>query len=163
MHDRDVTGEQVGELRQKQGRPQVAHQAFVEETVMFAGHGAGLGEAGQNRAVDRNVALAPAGRYDHIHAAEDVGITLDAGAVEGKPGSIDADALPRLHLALIALLGDLGIEAHGRERMHDVGRVAGRVEIDSAVGERLPMGLGPLAKTRQDADAGDPGFPVHCS
>ena len=45
VHDRDVAGEQVGELRQEQRRPQVAHQPFVEEGVGIGG----LAQAGEDR------------------------------------------------------------------------------------------------------------------
>ena len=31
VHDGDVAGQQVGELRQKQRRPQIVHQPFVEK------------------------------------------------------------------------------------------------------------------------------------
>jgi hypothetical protein len=31
VHQRDIAGEQIGQLRQKQGRAQIAHQALVEE------------------------------------------------------------------------------------------------------------------------------------
>ncbi len=66
MDDRDIAGEQVGQLRQEQRRPQIAHQPLVEEG---AGIG-GLPAIGQDRAVDRDVALAAAGGDDHVHAAE---------------------------------------------------------------------------------------------
>src|SRR5579871_6435169 len=45
--------------------------------------------------------------------------------------------------------------------MHDVGRIAFRVEIELAVAERPPMSLAPLSEARQHADAGDPGLSRH--
>ena len=103
VHDGNVAGQQIGELRQKQRRPQVAHQPFVEEggRIWRARH------TGQDRRVDGEVALAAAGGDDHVHVRQDLGLALDAGAVERKPGRIGADALPILHLPLIALFRDL--------------------------------------------------------
>ena len=124
VHDRDIAGEQVGELRQEQRRPQVAHQPFVEEGVRVLGAAA---VPRQDGGVDRDVALAAAGRDDHVRAREEFGVALDAGGVERKAGRIGADALPRLHLPLVALLRDLLVEVERRERMHDVGREGRRV------------------------------------
>ncbi len=160
MDNRDVAGQQVGQLRQEQGGTQVVHQPLVEETVMIARFSTRLGQPGQDGAIDIEIAFAAARRHDHIHAAENVGVALDAGAVERKPGGVDADALPGLHLALIALLGDLRVEAHRGERMHHVGGVMAGVGARLAVGERLPVCLRPFAQTRKYSDAGDPGFPT---
>ena len=106
VHDRDIAGEQVRKLRQEQGRAQIAHQPFVEE-------GAGLGHlahAGEDRGVDRDVALAAAGGDDHVGAVEQIGLAGNAGVAEREAGGIDADALPQLHLPLIALLRNLLVE-----------------------------------------------------
>ena len=56
------------------------------------------------------------------------GVALDAGAVEREPGRIDADPLPRLHLALVAFLRDLLVEidrhrADARRRARNARRV----------------------------------------
>ena len=37
MHDRNVAGQEVGQLSQEQCRPQVAHQPFVEEGFLVGG------------------------------------------------------------------------------------------------------------------------------
>src|SRR5436190_404175 len=113
----------------------------------------------------RDVALAAAGRDDHVHAGEDFLVALDAGGVERKPRGIGADALPRLHLALVALLRDLRVKTDRRERVHDVGRKARLVDIDAFGVQRLPMRVQPFAERRQDADAGDPDFLAwfHCA
>ena len=72
--------------------------------------------------IDRLVALAAAGGDDHVHARQQLGIALGAGAVEREAGRIGADPLPGFHLALVALLRDLLVELDRRERMDDVGR-----------------------------------------
>ena len=77
---------------------------------------------------------------------------------ERQARGIDADALPGFHLALVALLGDLAVEADRRERVNDVGRKALLVDIDALVLQRGPIGIQPFAQRRHDADAGDPDF-----
>ena len=153
VHQRDVAGEQIGQLRQKQRRAQVAHQALVEKRVRAIG----LAHAGEDRIVGGDVALAAAGGDDHVGAVEQIRLAGDAGVAERQAGRIGADALPRLHLALIGLLRDLLVEAHRRQRMHDIGR-EGLVVIGRRVAalEALPMRLQALAETRQQPDAGDP-------
>src|SRR6185312_118055 len=68
-----------------------------------------------------------------------------------------ADALPHLHLPLIAFFWDLRVEAHRRQRMHDVGRkgfvVVGR---RCAARQAIPGRVEPLAEASEQADAGDP-------
>ena len=154
VNDGDIAGEQIGELRQEQRRPQIVHQPFVEK----AGARIALRVGVQDRHVDRDVALAAAGRDDHVHAAEDFLVAFDAGRIQRQPGGIGADALPRLHLALIALLGDLRVEADRRQRMDDVGRKALLVDIDALRIERIPMRIEPFAERGHEADAGDPDF-----
>ena len=77
---------------------------------------------------------------------------------EREARRIGADALPRLHLALVALLRDLLVEVERRERVHDVGREGGGVGLRMRRAERLPMRVRPFAEARDDADAGDPGL-----
>ena len=154
MHDGDVAGEQVGELRQEQRRPQIVHQPFVEKARMRIAPGVGV----QDRCVDREVALAAAGGDDHVHPAEDFLVALDAGRIQRQPGGIGADALPGFHLALVALFRNLGVERDRGERMHDVGREALVVDVDLPGVQRFPMRIQPLAERGDDADAGDPDF-----
>ncbi len=155
VHDRDVAGEQVRELRQKQCRPQVAHQPLVEERLLCGD----LAQAGEDRAVGGKIALAAAGGDDQVHAAEQFGVALGAGTVEREAGGIGADPLPRLHLPLVAFLRNLQIEIHRRQRMGDVGRVRCGLDVDLAGLERLPMGVRALPEGGHDADPGDPGLP----
>ena len=154
MDDRYVAGEQIGELRQKQGRAQIAHQPLVEEELVLAR----LRQAAENAAVGGEIALAAARGHDHVHAAEQLCLALGPGAVEREAGGIGADPLPRLHLPLVALLRDLGIEIHWRQRMDDVGRESRALDMGLAGVESLPMRIRPLAETGYDADAGDPGL-----
>src|SRR5215813_13678003 len=118
----------------------------------------GFGLAGQDRRIYCDVALAAAGRHDHVHAREQLGIALYAGIGESEPGGIGADPLPGLHLPLVALFRNLFVEVERRERVHQVGSKALGVELDSPVGESLPMRLGAFAEAGHDADAGDPNL-----
>src|SRR6185437_8236538 len=88
---------------------------------------------------------------------EQFGIAGDAGFGERQPRRINTDALPRLHLPLIALFGDLLVEAHRPHRMYDVGR-EGLVVIGRRVTafEGKPCRFEPLAEASEKADAGDP-------
>ena len=133
VHDRNVAGEQVGELRQEQRRPQVAHQPFVEE-------GAGIGGLGLPVRIVPSTATSrsppPAATIMSMRA-EQLGVALDAGVREREPGRIGADPLPRLHLALVALLRDLLVEIERRERMDEIGREGLGIDLD----RRLARGL----------------------
>ena len=154
VHDGDIAGQQVGELRQEQRRAQIVHQPFVEE----AGRGVALGLGVQNGGVDREIALAAAGGDDHVHPPEDFLVALDAGGIQREPGGIGADALPGFHLALIALFRDLGVEIDRRPGMHDVGRKRLLVDVDAPRVERVPIRVQPFAERGGEADAGDPDF-----
>ena len=153
MDDRDIASEKIGKLRQKEGRAQIAHQPFVEE-------GRALGyfaHAGEDRAVGRNIALAAGGGDDHVGVVEDLRLAGNARIGERETGRIDADPLPQLHLALIALFRNLLVEIQRTERMHDIRREA-LVVVGRRVAalEMTPGRLEPLAKARDKADAGDP-------
>jgi hypothetical protein len=91
------------------------------------------------RFVHREIALAAAGSDDHVHPRQDVLVALDAGRIQRKAGGVGADTLPGFHLALIALLGNLRVEAHRCERMHQIGREALVVDIDASLGEGVPV------------------------
>ena len=154
VDDRDIAGQQVGELSEKQGRPQIVHQVFVEEHVGPRR----LRQGAEDRPVHRLVALAAAGRDNHVHVPEQRGIALATGAVERETGRIGSDPLPGLHLPLVTLLRDLLVEIDRRERMDDVGREGFCIDDRLRRVEPLPVRVQPLAQTRQNADAGDPGF-----
>jgi len=78
--------------------------------------------------------------------------------LEREAGRVGADALPRLHLALVALLGDLRVEGGQGERMHHIGREGG-VVVDRGRGVvLLPVGFGAFAEAGDEPHAGDPGF-----
>ena len=113
--DRNLAGEKIGKLRQEKRRAQVAHQFLVEES----GRIGRLRRAGENDRVDIEIALAAAGGDDHIHARKKLGIAFCSRGIERKTGGIGADALPGIHLALIALFRDLRVEIDRRNRMHD--------------------------------------------
>jgi hypothetical protein len=89
MDDRDIPGEQVGQLCQKHGRPQIAHQTFIKKCsrVVSSLH------VGQDCFINGNIALASAGCDDHIHTREDLRISLDPRGVECHSSGIRANAL----------------------------------------------------------------------
>ena len=144
---------------QEQGGAKVAHQPFVEELVGIVG----LRQSGEDGAVDVDVAFTAAGGDDHVHAAEQLGIALHAGVLEREAGGIGADALPRLHLPLVALFRDLFVEVDRDDRMHDAGCERLGVGRGFALVEFLPMCFGAFAERGDDADAGDPDFATRLS
>ncbi len=146
VHQRDIAGEQIGQLRQKQRRAQIAHQPFVEKNVRAIG----LAHAGEDRIVGGDVALAAAGGDDHVGVVEQIRLAGNAGVAEREAGRIGAGALPQLHLALIGLFRNLLVKAHRRQRMHDIGR-EGLVVVGRRVAalEALPIRLHALAETRE--------------
>ena len=154
MHQRDVARQQVGQLGKEQRRAQIRQQPLVQQR---AGVG-GVAHGGEDRLVGGVVALAAAGRDDHVHALEQVGVALDPGGVQREAGGVHADALPGLHLPLVAALGDLlvqvertiGCTGHGAKRaVSTTGwKPAGRVQ-------RCPVGVGAFAQAGNQADAGD--------
>ena len=152
MHDRDVAGEEVRELGEEQRRPEVAHQALVEED---AGIG-GLPDLRQDLTVDRVVALAAAGGDDQVHAALQRRVGLGAGGVEGEPGGVAAEPLPGLHLPLIGFLRDLLVVIERDDRVDRVGREGGRVEARrGAAREGGEMRIDALAGGGDEADPRD--------
>ncbi len=68
-------------------RNSVGRRSLISRSLRNASGSAALSHAGQDRAVDRHVALAAAGGDDHVGAREDVGVALDAGAcrARGRP------------------------------------------------------------------------------
>lgn len=152
MHDGDVAGEQVGELRQEQSGAQIAHQPFVEE----AGRVRPLGLGGKHAGVDIEIALAAAGGHHHVDLRQDILVALDPGGIERKASGIGADALPGFHLALVALLRDLAVEGNRHQGMHDVGCKTLLVDIDALLLKRGPIGVQALAERGGQSNAGDP-------
>jgi hypothetical protein len=152
VHDRDVAGHQVRELCQEQRGAQIAHQAVVHERLGLRG----LVGTGRYVEVDLRVALAAASRHDHVGARQQLGLCLQSCAVEREPGRIGPDALPRLHLALIALLRDLPVEFERDDAMHDVGRKRRRIGRRRRGIERLPVRVQPFTEAGNDPDPGDP-------
>ena len=96
--------------------------------------------------------------------AEDIEIAGDAGIFQRQAGGIDAEPLPRLHLALVGALGDLLVEIERHHRVDGIGRH--EVAVDDRLrllrlDHRLPMGVEALAEARGQADAGDPDLTRH--
>ena len=59
-------------------RNSVGRRSLISRSLRKASGFGGLAHAGEDRAVDRDVALAAAGGDDHVHAREQLGIALDA-------------------------------------------------------------------------------------
>ncbi len=115
------------------------------------------------RVVDRLVAGATVGGDHRVGVAEDVEVAGDASVLERQARGVDAEPLPHLHLALVAL-GDLLVEIKRHHRMDGIGRH--EITVDDGPGmlgldHRLPMGVETLAEARGQADAGDPDLTRH--
>jgi hypothetical protein len=115
VHDGDVSGEHVRELRQKQRRTKIAHQLFVQQTSPVRCGPTLL----QKLAVERGIALAARCHDEKISVREHARIPLDAGALERQSSSVGSDTLPGVHHSLVRL-GDLLCKVHGSDGMDDV-------------------------------------------
>src|SRR5271156_1276590 len=159
VNDRNIAGEQIGKLCQEQGGAQIAHQPFVEEPARL-GH---FEHACEDAAIGLGITFAAGGGNDQIGAVEQIGFAGEAGIAERKTGGVDADALPHLHLPLIAFLRYLLIEIHRSERMHDVGCkafVVVRRRITAF--EMIPRRLETFAQASDETNAGDPNVAALC-
>src|SRR5258708_38744716 len=94
---------------------------------------------GQNRGVDIEVALAAARSDDHVGPSQDFLVVLDARGIQGKTGCVGADALPRFHLALVALFRNLGVQVKRRQRVDHPWRIAFQIDIYTTDAESLPI------------------------
>ena len=115
MHDGDVSGEHVGELRQKQCRAKVAHQLIVQQTSPVRCSSTLV----QKLAVEGDITLAACCHDEKIGVREHARIPLDAGALERQSSSVGSDTLPGVHHSLVRL-GNLLCKIHGSDGMDDV-------------------------------------------
>ena len=156
MDDGDVAGEQVRELREKEGRAQVAHQALVEEDARVVR----LRQAGEDLAVDRVVALAAAGGDDELHAALQGRILLGARGVEGEARGVAAEPLPGLHLPLIGFLRDLPVPFQRADGVDRKGREGVRIRFRGAAArKRRQMRLQAFSGAGDETDPRDDHIP----
>ena len=145
MDDRDIAGEQVGELRQKQRRPQIVHQPFVEE----GRRGVALARRRSGSRMSTAMSRSPPPAATIMSVRPRIsGVALDAGGIQRQPGGIGADALPGFHLALVALFRDLRVEVDRRERMDDVGREGFVVDVDALLPSARPNARPALRRAR---------------
>ena len=80
MHQRNIAGKHVRQLRQEQGRAQIAHQAFVEERAWLLR----LAHAGEDGGIDRDVAFA-------AEAATIMSVWSSNSALPAMPASASAN------------------------------------------------------------------------
>ena len=162
VNDRDVAGEQIGQLRQEQGRAQAVGQLRGDPILALSAIGM-PGRALENLAVQIEIALAAAGGDDHMGPLEQFRVALEAGHVEREPGGVGAVLHHRPHGAPVAGPRHLGrkvVVADGvdRERrgrgLVDPGAAGGRIV------ERRPPGLRRFAERRKQAVAGDANFAI---
>src|SRR5664280_3012460 len=104
--------------------PKKGDQRQMESWQRIGTYAAGLaldsaGLKGKADILSRMDMIVAAGGDDHVHTREDVGFAFEAGGIEREAGGVSADALPTLHLALIALLRDLHVEIDRSQPMHD--------------------------------------------
>src|ERR1700733_6516016 len=154
VHDGDVAGQEVRQLRQEQRRTQIAHQAVIEK----AGRGIARRGGVENAGIDREIALTAAGGHNHVHPSEDFLVALDPGGIQRKPGGIGPDPLPGFHLTLIAFFWNLGIEVYRRPGMNNIGRQSFFIDVDAPLVERVPVRVQPFAERGGQTNAGDPDF-----
>ena len=64
----------------------------------------------QNRSIHGVIPLTAAGGNDHVHARQQVRFAFDTSGIQRESRGVGADALPRLHLPLIATLRYLLVE-----------------------------------------------------
>lgn len=154
VHDGDVAGEKVGKLRQKQRRAQLRRQLLVQEPFAVVA----LQRLVDDERVDIDVALAAAGRDDHVHAAAGFETVLETSVVERQAGSENAETLPVLHLPLVAALRNLLRPVDFRQRVDRIGCETFRFDANPrrlGRAEQRHMRLGADALARHDAYPGD--------
>ena len=117
MDNGNVAGKQVGQLRKKKGGAEIGGQFFIQQHFAVVAGGGG----GKDIGIHRFVSLTAASCHDHVHRGAKRFIALDSGIVQRQAGAIGAEPLPRLHLPLIASLGDLEVPIHRGQGMHGVG------------------------------------------
>ena len=146
-------------MREKQRRPQIVHQPVVEELSRIGC----AGEAGQDRAINGDVALTAAGGDDHVHLADEIGLALGLGVLQRKSCRISADTLPRLHLALIALLGNLLVEIDRNDRMRNARSEGCQVGRNRGSVQALPVRLQAFTKAGHNPNSGNDNIPPRVS
>src|ERR1700749_1391266 len=93
-------------------RNSVGRKSFIRRSLRKPGAELLFSSACMIEVVDREIAFPAPACDDHVGLRQDFLVALDARRIQRQPGRIGADALPGLHLALVALLRDLGVEIH---------------------------------------------------
>ena len=83
MHERDVAGEKVRQLREKESGAQIAHQPFVDEGVALFR----FAHVGEDRGIDRDIALAAAGGDDHVGLSRISAFSAMPASVSARPAA----------------------------------------------------------------------------
>jgi hypothetical protein len=136
--------------RNSVGRSPPASISF-SRTCRFRGRQGG--QRLQHALIQRDVALPAAGGDDQVHLGDQAARPC---IVDGQPRGIGAEALPRLHLPLVALTRDLRVEVSaGRDARRRARRWRDRHGA-RGTGEGGAVRLPPLPRAGDQADAGDP-------
>ena len=146
-------------MREKERRPQIIQKTVVQE---FSRIGCAR-EAGQDRAINGDVALTAAGGDNHVHFADQIRLALGLGALQRKSCRVCADTLPRLHLALIALLGDLRVEVDWDDRVRNTWSEVCQVRRNRGSVQALPVRLEAFAEAGHNPNSGNDNIPSRVS
>ncbi|MNI03158.1 hypothetical protein D3C73_560540 [compost metagenome] len=119
VDDRDISGHQIGELREEERRPQFRRKLLVQQNVAVVA----LQGFIDDQRIDLDVALTATGGDNHVHRGACFGIFFETGVIKRQTGGKDAEPLPVFHLALVAF-DDLGGPVDFRKRMDRIRREA---------------------------------------
>ena len=97
VYDRDIAGEKVGKLREKQRRAQCRWQNLFGRKLRVATRGNRV----QNVGVNAGITFAAAGRDNEMRFPEQFRVVRDARIFQSQTSGVDTDVLPFLHLAKI--------------------------------------------------------------
>ncbi len=128
VHDGDIAGQQIGELRQKQRRAQFGRQLFVQQLFAVVALQRFVDDqANRQRCRARRRQPRRSCPSSRRHRAS----SLKPASSSARPAAEHTETLPVFHLALIAALGDLLRPVDFRQRMHRIGRETLRLDPDS--------------------------------
>jgi hypothetical protein len=111
---------------------------------------------GQNCGVDIEVALTAARSDDHVGPSQDFLVVLDARGIQRESSCVGTDALPRFHLALVALLRNLVVQIKGHQRVDYPRRIFSQIDVYATAVESVPIRFQSVPRR---GDEPDPCYP----